>query len=514
VPTATERFAKLFSGYENAHGVHLYSEEVEENGKRKGKSFTKDEAVSLQLYQDHLDGKQGLGIIPITKDGLVNFAVIDIDEYKQDLGLFRRLVYDRALPMHPFTSKSGGLHLYCFFSKPEPAKAVVEFMHQVVSIFGLPKDTEVFPKQVKMSEGDRGNWINLPYYNMGQKQYLQDRRGVNMSLEEALSRIEANLTTLKDLTTAFDNLPASDGPPCMQAIMLRGSTDNRNNFFFSYGVYMKAKHGEDYVQPLLDANSQLDQPLQESELRSTVVKSLDKGTYAYKCKQGPIMDYCNRELCKRRPFGIQSGFIAGIDFGSLTQVKTDPPHYIWTVGGVRMRFESEQDILKQDKFRALCFRDLHTLPQRVKDETWTAVLQRALDNIEVEEVSEDDLSEGALLWVYVEEYLVDRSHAGSIGGVAMNQVYIDTIKGEFCFKGSHLLKFLKDTKGMKDIKNNALHDTLKQAGAQFVREWTSKTQQVRMIRLPFAAVNYDHDKSTAEKTELVDFGDMKREEWE
>lgn len=508
-----DSFSKIFSGYTDAYGVHQYTGEPDKNGKRQGKSFTKSVPVTKFEYYKHIEGEVGLGIIPIDKEGNCNFAVIDVDDYTNDLSMFRTIVHDYRLPLFPFTSKSGGLHLYLFFSEPTSAKEVVPFMQEVVATFGLPKDTEIFPKQTRIKEGELGNWINLPYFANGEKQYLMDRRGLAVPLAEALALIESGRSTLSKIKAMFADLPLADGPPCMQSIILRKTTNNRNTFFLSYGVYAKAKWEDSWESNILTTNQLLDDPLPETELKSTVIKSLSKETYAYKCKSSPLCDFCAKEICKQRQFGISSSMISGIDFGTLTQVLTDPPHYVWLVGGTRMRFDTEQDLLKQDRFRQLCFRELHKLPQRVKEETWTSVLQRALDNIEVQSLEVDVLSEGAIMWEAFEEFLIDRSHAPSLIGVSMNQVYVDMAQSEFCFKGAALLKFFTDNKGLKNVKNAQVHEMLTELGAKQVRERAGPMTQIRFVRLPFAAIGYNPSDS-AKSTHEVDFGDFEQEEWD
>ena len=38
-----------------------------------------------------------------------------------------------------------------------------------------------------------------------------------------------------------------------------------------------------------------------------------------------------------------------------------------------MKFYNEADIINQSKFRELCFRNIHKLPFRMKDEQWTKI---------------------------------------------------------------------------------------------------------------------------------------------
>ena len=74
-----EKFKNIFTGLDRAHGEYRYSE-TKISGKRDGQMFTKHEPPTLQMYQDHLEGKMpALGIVPIRSDGTASWGCIDID---------------------------------------------------------------------------------------------------------------------------------------------------------------------------------------------------------------------------------------------------------------------------------------------------------------------------------------------------------------------------------------------------------------------------------------------------
>ena len=47
-------------------------------------------------------------------------------------------------------SKSGGLHLFLFMDIFTDSKTVKSFLTNLLSLFGLKQDTEIFPKQNQM----------------------------------------------------------------------------------------------------------------------------------------------------------------------------------------------------------------------------------------------------------------------------------------------------------------------------------------------------------------------------
>ena len=81
------------------------------------KYVTKHETVTKELYQQHLEGKLSLGIIPITKDNTCGFAVIDDDshhnqpDYKYDYNKLLKKIELLHLPLTVYKSKSGGAHI-------------------------------------------------------------------------------------------------------------------------------------------------------------------------------------------------------------------------------------------------------------------------------------------------------------------------------------------------------------------------------------------------------------------
>ena len=110
-------------------------------------------------------------------------------------------------------------------------------------------------------------------------------------------------------------------------------------------------------------------PLDAREIEDTILSSLRKKDYGYKCTQSPLCDYCNKQECKLREFGIgkDSGYFSVIEYGQLTQVKTSEPYYEWLVRvqgaeeWTRLRFQRESDIIGQDAFLQLCRLELESV---------------------------------------------------------------------------------------------------------------------------------------------------------
>ena len=193
-----QEFMTFFSGSQHNYGEHIYGE-VNSEGKRTGSSKTiTNNLITIENYKDHLNGKKGLGIIPLNEVNKCKFAVIDIDIYNKDLNLYIMSIEKLKLPLIPFKSKSGGLHLYVFLKEETPAIPVINLLRRVaflLSIDTLVKKeknsvVEIFPKQTKLLKGDIGSWINLPYYNAEQPISYAIKDNNILSLNEALAYIK------------------------------------------------------------------------------------------------------------------------------------------------------------------------------------------------------------------------------------------------------------------------------------------------------------------------------------
>ena len=77
-----EQFQKLFTGLQRGYGILLSDGNYRYV---KGQPTTK-------LYQQHLEGKISLGIVPITDKGNCRFGALDLDDHKKDKIIFKSLI--------------------------------------------------------------------------------------------------------------------------------------------------------------------------------------------------------------------------------------------------------------------------------------------------------------------------------------------------------------------------------------------------------------------------------------
>lgn len=242
-----ERFARLFKGYSARYGRYDIEGSSGPETKVAGKAKTVDRAVTLQDYADHVEGKVGIGIIPLQGEpkepGFVNFAAIDIDVYKAETQAAKNLTHsDVALtlletPLIVTRSKSGGIHVWLFSADGVSAKLATNYLQSKAALLGVA-GTEVFPKQnERHSDEDVGNWINLPYFGDSRKAVIPHKTGgvvdfVETPLEQFLDIAEEAGKVVTDDWLEQNTVVGPtqrgrdsdeklfvDGPPCLEALI-------------------------------------------------------------------------------------------------------------------------------------------------------------------------------------------------------------------------------------------------------------------------------------------------------
>ena len=405
-----KRFTQLFRGKTNTYVKNELPKEKPEAGQKIKTKITNNEGkVDENLLLSHLEGKFGVGICPVNAEGKCFFGVLDIDYYKPKIKRVLHFIREYQLPLLPFRSKSGGLHVYLMMSKAVSAKTMRELLNQISYYFSLDTlygkgKVEVFPKQDK-AEGF-GSSVTLPYFNAENPYtYLLDLDGNMVEFKEALPYIQEHFTSVEAVKSALDKLPYNDAPPCIQRILLSeevGDEDSgRNNFLFSYAVYAKKKYGNGFEDYVREINESFACPLEDSAVEQTC-ESVKNNEYLYKCKDIPCNSYCNKTDCRKREFGLgkDKGHFMDVDFGQLYRYKTAEPYYIWKLrlqGQEQWKdvvFKDEGYLLDQRNFAKMCVRYLNKAPYHVSDNDWCNTLNSVLPNIIDVEVKEETDTSG------------------------------------------------------------------------------------------------------------------------
>ena len=499
-----QEFMTFFSGSRHNYGEFTYPTSGGTAKKKvAGKALTVvNKLLTIEEYKAHLEGDKGLGIIPIQEGNVCTFAVIDVDEYSSSLSPYVEAIDRGGFPLVPFRSKSGGLHIYLFLKEPTLVTEVMDIMRKfsfLLSIDNLmrvraKRSVEIFPKQATLKDGEQGNWINLPYYDALKTNSPALRKGKELTINEALVYIKKKQTTLRDVHLFLKGLAFSDAPPCLQNLfylnpLAEGS--GRNNYMFSFGVYLKKKDEDNMEQNLLEVNASMMEPLPESEM-DKIIGSLKRKDYMYKCRDIPCVDFCNKKECKKRDYGIgkDEGYFSSVECGQLYQYKMVQPYYEWEVrlSGQEetklLRFRSEDEIIKQDAFLRLCMRELYELPSKLKQSEWTRKINEALKEIKIVGVdTDDDTSPLSLLRMLIVEFITGRSMAESKAQMQSGRVFYDHTKKEYLFRVNFLNEYLFVTKKVHTIAPHELHGILREMGcsSRVVKVSPSQTMRVSAI---------------------------------
>ena len=479
----TQKFFLLFRGKSNTYVRNeLPKVKPNEGEKIKTKITNNEGKVDKELLSHHLLGDFGVGICPVNAEGKCYFGVLDIDYYKSKIKRVLHFIKEYQLPLIPFRSKSGGLHVYLMLTKSVSAKTMrdtlnaISYYFSLDTIYGKGK-VEVFPKQEK-AEGF-GSSVTLPYFNCENPYtYLLDLDGNPVEFKEALDYIQHHFTTIEAVKEALEHLPYSDAPPCIQRIILSeevgGEDTGRNNFLFSFAVYAKKKYGagfEDYVNQI---NDSFEVPLEDSAVAQTCT-SVKDNEYVYKCKDIPCNSFCNKGECRKREFGLgrDKGHFMDIEFGQLFRYMTAEPYYIWKLrlqGQEQWKdvvFKDEGYLLDQKNFAKMCIRYLNKAPYQVSNNDWNQTLNTILPNIvEVEVKQESDTSGLSILRNAFITYLSNKQARRECPyqikvGLCVRQVNNGQAKYFFTHKG--FSDYLRNQKISFDY--NMLRETLKNFGA-------------------------------------------------
>lgn len=457
----------LFSGNMTAYGVTQVGDIVE--GKAQSSSKLIYGVPTLHVWEQHLSGSLGIGIAPLKEDNTCSFGAIDIDSYDYCLQDIVKAIYDFDIPLVPCYSKSQKLHLYAFFAEPIDAVHVVNYLKKWVAAFGCSPKTEIFPKQVKTSEQNKFySWINMPYFNEGDDanwRKVIDRDGTPLPLTKGLDIMQAKKLLIEEHEEWWKTgFAYADAPPCiLSGLLLRDIGPGlRNNWLFNVGVYLQLKDQNiDLAGALYEINKSLAEPLPDNELQATIIKGFQRKTYYYTCAQMPR---CNKVVCRQQECGIDSKASTGLEYGQLTQYMTDPPYYEWIVNGQKLSFWSEQEILGQRKFRALCLRQLHLVPRQVSDDIWSNILTKAASNIQVVDgAAEGDFTSGSTFIELVGSFFRDKRRADNITQVSLGRVYEEG--DDYVFMARPFMDFLMQKHNFTSYTPAEIRSRLTELGA-------------------------------------------------
>ena len=450
----------IFEGSRRAHGVfnvNLHTTGLKQQGVAK---TIKTAGPTKDNWRAHLEGKSGLGIIPINEENQVRWGAIDIDTYSLDIPELVKKIDSYKLPLVVCRSKSGGAHVFCFVDNFIPAGDMQDKLRELAAGLGYG-GVEIFPKQreVLVDRGDIGSWLNMPYFEGEDSvRYGHNPNGVALTPEEFVVFVRSQTITHDQLLEL--KVPEVDdikgGPPCLKILLKQGFPEGtRNNGLFNVGVFLRKKFPDDWEKRLEDVNIKYMQPPLGAQEVLTVGKQVQRKDYFYKCNDQPIASHCNSPLCRTRKYGIGANDGTPL-FSNLTKQDSEPPIWFLDVEGGRLELETD-DLLNQNRFQRKCMDALNKIPQKVKENVWRQIIQQLLDALTVVEVPKESSTEGHFLEL-LENFCTERP-ARERDELLLHKPWTDN--GKTYFRLGDLMEYLH-RHNFKDYQRNNLTSKLKQ----------------------------------------------------
>lgn len=452
----------LFKGLDRAYGQFIITEK--QGAKVKGRAQTILGQVTVELWEKHLAGKEGLGIVPITDSEICYFGAIDIDHYDIDFNYLEEKINKFGFPLLLCTTKSGGAHLYIFSKSGIQAKTLRDKLTEWAGALGYP-GIEIFPKQIKLaSHKDVGNWINMPYFGGDDSNRYGVVDGKALSLAQFIDKAKTSAVTQDTIEQI--KVPTIEGlediPPCLETLCRIGFPEgSRNNALFNMGVYARMRFVDDWEYKIDEYNRQYMTPGTAQEVVN-IIKALKKKTYFYKCNEEPVCGYCNKTVCRQRKYGIGQSDEWNITIDTDCQkILTDPPYWVVSIEGVRIELTGP-DLMQQHRFRLKCIEKINKVPSMMKNPAWDKTVQFILDSAEEIEAPKDAGAEGQLQF-YLEQFCTQKAQARVREEMLSGKPY--TEKGRTYFRSGDLAKYL-DQQHFRELSQKDLYRALRKLGVE------------------------------------------------
>ena len=460
-----EDFFRVFPGLNRAYGQFFITER--KGPKLDGYGKTVRESYETKLWKEHLDGKTGLGVIPIDENNQCKWACLDVDDYSVDIEKISKQFVKKNLIV--CRSKSGGAHIFIFTKKPVSASSMINKLKDIVKKFGFVK-YDLRPQQNKLlNKEDVGSWLNMPYFGGEQSDRYALYDGEVLTPEHFIKWVdkfavdsldEIDLNFIEKLNKSNEILPG--GPPCLQQLLSQGplGEGGRNNGLFNIGVYLRKRFPEEWQEKLEEYNDEhLDPPLKPREF-TTVLNSLDKKSYNYKCKDSPINSVCNKTKCLTCEFGINDEGTMPI-LNSITKILTNPPQYFLTLSEKKVGPLSSKQVYSFIDFKQVVFENLDMLLPKINDRLWTETVNDLMSRVISVEAPKDSSNEGRLLDL-LERFCTGSTSSTEIEDLLRGKAIIQEYITEF--RINDFMEFL-DRHRFKEFKLHEITAYLKNLGA-------------------------------------------------
>ena len=478
----SQQFCKLFKGSKKAHGVFNIKKTADIKQKGIGKTI-RSGGAEIEHWVAHLNGEYSLGVVPITEKNEVSWGCIDIDVYPLDVPHIVHLVENQSFPLIVCRSKSGGAHVFLFTKTTVPAGDMQDKLRELSAALGHG-GVEIFPKQreILTERNDVGSWLNMPYFGGDDStRYGYDKDGQILTSQEFLEFAESRKITHEQLLNI--KVPQIDdiegGPPCLKVLLKQGFPEGtRNNGLFNVGVYLKKAIPDDWEKKIEEYNRAYVTPPLPAQEVLTLIKTLQKKDYNYKCSDEPIHSYCNRSQCLRCKFGV-GGNQGAPTFSSLAKLDTDPPLWFLSINDKRIELTTEQ-LQNQLRFQRVCMEQLNIMPPRTNERGWQNLIQHLMDNgMEIIEVGTDASIEGQFMEL-LESFCTDLAQASVKEEILLGKPW--TTDGVSYFRLKDLKDYLNKHR-FTEMDTNKIAARLRDIGADH-HFWNVRKRGMNVWAIP------------------------------
>lgn len=452
---------------------------------KTGKVRTDYRGPTVQDFVDHLESKTGIGCVPITDKNMCFWAAIDIDNHgeSEDVPIvpIDKKIRELKAPLIACRSKSGGVHVYLFLQKPQPAAKIRSAMAKWAVSIGHG-GSEIFPKQSILrinSDGKQqlGNWINLPYLGADTTNRYGFHAGKKLKIEEFLSLAESTRATEADLSTA-SIAGHEDAPPCVQRMMAEGVVSgHRNEAMYQTVIYLKKAFPESYEAQAVAMNGTIfEKPLPRPELMRTI-GSASRPSYSFRCNEEPAHTLCDRDTCVTRKFGINRNEFEMLatqatlpEFTELVKFMSEPVRWEMKIGGHRVSNVSTQALLDWKIMRELIAEKMTRVVPKIKDVEWERILSPVMAQARIVEAP-DDASVAGVIRERLREF-ASKANLTSQGedieerrALMRGLPCVQMMEGERCvvWRAQDFVNYLKRTKS-EELKGVNLWFAIKDLG--------------------------------------------------
>lgn len=441
----------VFAGLMTAHGTHGDSARRAGAAKVEIRSSARTvrDPVTESLWDQHLSGERALGIIPIREDDTCLWGAVDIDKYDLVHSELVARLAAKSVPAVVCRTKSGGAHVYLFFSEPIPAEVVVAKLRALAGSLGQG-DAEVFPKQTHLclESGGLGNWLNMPYLGGDRTDRYavrEDGRGLSIGQFLAIAR-QSRMTLLQLQGLSFaDSVPElSQGPPCLEHLASVGVARGQhisNNSLFAFGTLARRMQPEGWEQLLEDWNRRFFRPPMPSAEVIAVIRSLLKKEYSYKCGDQPLIAHCNLPVCRSRKFGVGPGGSARL-VESVQILDTSPPLFfalLRTGGTVEC---DSRTLLDPREFQRAVLTQLRQVAPLYKLDDWLSHIQACVEGATLIEAPREVSLVGQFEDL-LEQFCTDRHVAEVAADLLLGKPWRDTKRQRVSFRLRDLQEHLR-----------------------------------------------------------------------